>query len=114
MYEVRGLLEFQEQDWHLLAEKMPEWQKTYEVKQAELLVKAYQNVLDADITELDKFCRMKALLERSKNVVGMKPLSQVSMGEVQRALRDYVKTGAIGEQDLQKFSNPVRKALKAR
>ena len=97
--------QFEEKDWKLFREKLPEWQEAY----MERLIKEYTELLAGDEAASDKFWALDKRIRADRQSLGVR-VNEVSRSKLQNILTGLIIENVIAEDDLQDFSDELQES----
>ena len=97
--------QFEEKDWKLFREKLPEWQEAY----MERLIKEYTELLAGDEAASDKFWALDKRIRADRQRLGVR-VNEVTRSKLQNILTGLIIENVITEDDLQDFSEELRES----
>ena len=99
------MYQFEEKDWKLFREKLPEWQEAY----MERLIKEYTELLAGDEAASDKFWALDKRIRADRQRLGVR-VNEVTRSKLQNILTGLIIENVITEDDLQDFSGELQKS----
>ena len=99
------MYQFEEKDWKLFREKLPEWQEAY----MERLIKEYTELLAGDEAASDKFWALDKRIRADRQRLGVR-VNEVTRSTLQNILTGLIIENVITEDDLQDFSEELRES----
>ena len=99
------MYQFEEKDWKLFREKLPEWQEAY----TERLIKEYTELLAGDEAASDKFWALDKRIRADRQRLGVR-VNEVTRSKLQNILTGLIIENVITEDDLQDFSEELRES----
>ena len=99
------MYQFEEKDWKLFREKLPEWQEAY----MERLIKEYTELLAGDEAASDKFWALDKRIRADRQRLGVR-VNEVTRSKLQNILTGLIIENVITEDDLQDFSEELRES----
>ena len=99
------MYQFEEKDWKLFREKLPEWQEAY----IERLIKEYAEMLDGDASASEKFWALDKRIRADRQSLGVR-VNEVSRSKLQNILTGLIIENVIAEDDLQDFSDELQES----
>lgn len=99
------MYQFEEKDWKLFREKLPEWQEAY----IERLIKEYAELLDGDASAPEKFWALDKRIRADRQSLGVR-VNEVSRSKLQNILTGLIIENVIAEDDLQDFSDELQES----
>ena len=99
------MYQFEEKDWKLFREKLPEWQEAY----MERLIKEYTELLADDEAASDKFWALDKRIRADRQRLGVR-VNEVTRSKLQNILTGLIIENVITEDDLQDFSEELRES----
>ena len=99
------MYQFEEKDWKLFREKLPEWQEAY----MERLIKEYTELLAGDEAASDKFWALDKRIRADRQRLGVR-VNEVTRSKLQNFLTGLIIENVITEDDLQDFSGELQKS----
>ena len=99
------MYQFEEKDWKLFREKLPEWQEAY----MERLIKEYAELLNGDEAASDKFWALDKRIRADRQRLGVR-VNEVTRSKLQNILTGLIIENVITEDDLQDFSGELQKS----
>ena len=99
------MYQFEEKDWKLFHEKLPEWQEAY----MERLIKEYTELLAGDEAASDKFWALDKRIRADRQRLGVR-VNEVTRSKLQNILTGLIIENVITEDDLQDFSEELQKS----
>ena len=103
------MYQFEEKDWKLFHEKLPEWQEAY----MERLIKEYTELLAGDEAASDKFWALDKRIRADRQRLGVR-VNEVTRSKLQNILTGLIIENVITEDDLQDFSEELRESTHQR
>lgn len=95
----------EEKDWKLFREKLPEWQEAY----MERLIKEYAELLNGEEAASEKFWALEKRIRADRQSLGVR-VDEVTRSKLQNILTGLIIENVISEDDLQDFSEELRKS----
>ena len=99
------MYQFEEKDWKLFREKLPEWQEAY----LERLIKEYAELLNGDEAASVKFWALDKRIRADRKRLGVH-VDGVTRSNLQNILTGLIIENVITEDDLQDFSEELRES----
>ncbi len=99
------MYQFEEKDWKLFREKLPEWQQAY----MEQLIKEYAELLNGDTSASEKFWALDKRIRADRQSLGVR-VDEVTQSKLQNILTGLIIENVISEDDLQDFSEELRES----
>ena len=99
------MYQFEEKDWKLFREKLPEWQEAY----MERLIKEYTELLNSDKAATEKFWALDKRIRADRQRLGVR-VNEVTRSKLQNILTGLIIENVITEDDLQDFSEELRES----
>ena len=99
------MYQFEEKDWKLFREKLPEWQEAY----MERLIKEYAELLNGDEAASVKFWALDKRIRADRQRLGVR-VNEVTRSKLQNILTGLIIENVITEDDLQDFSGELQKS----
>lgn len=99
------MYQFEEKDWKLFREKLPEWQEAY----MERLIKEYAELLADDTSASERFWALDKRIRADRQSLGVR-VNEVSRSKLQNILIGLNIENVIAEDDLQGFSEELRES----
>ena len=99
------MYQFEEKDWKLFREKLPEWQEAY----LERLIKEYAELLNGDEAASVKFWALDKRIRADRKRLGVH-IDGVTRSNLQNILTGLIIENVITEDDLQDFSEELRES----
>lgn len=97
---------YTEADWKLFRRKIAGWQTAY----IDRLNKGYMELLGQDASPADKFWELEERIRADKKKAGV--LADMRRSQMISNLVSLVVDGAIGLEDLEEFSDPLKEIVK--
>ena len=97
------MYQFEEKDWKLFREKLPEWQEAY----IERLIKEYAELLDGDASASEKFWALDKRIRADRQSLGVR-VNEESRSKLQNILTGLIVENVISEDDLCGFSEELQ------
>ena len=99
------MYQFEEKDWKLFREKLPEWQEAY----MERLIKEYAELLAGNKAASERFWVLDKRIRADRQSLGVR-VNEVSRSKLQNILTGLIIENVIAEDDLQDFSEELRES----
>ena len=100
------MYQFEEKDWKLFREKLPEWQEAY----MERLIKEYAELLNGDDAASEKFWALDKRIRADRKRLGV-CVDEVSRSKLQNILTGLIIENVISYYSLiKRFNNPISRS----
>lgn len=99
------MYQFEEKDWKLFREKLPEWQEAY----IERLIKKYAELLAGNKAASERFWALDKRIRADRQSLGVR-VNEVSRSKLHNILIGLIIENVISEDDLQDFSDELRES----